>query len=347
MAFDPNAAAQPGSGVFGLFNSESDARVVLLPVPFDATTSYGKGAAKGPAAILEASRQVDLFDLETGRPYEAGIFMLEESSEVLAWNEEANGFSSRVIDAAGNVAGDRELEAALAKTNELSARVNDFTHREAARLIKSGKVVGLVGGDHAVPFGCIRAHAEAYPGLGVLHFDAHADLRPAYEGFEWSHASIMNNVVRHCGVDKLVQVGIRDLSEEEYEQIAQSNGRIEAFFDVDLKRSQRRGEPWEEACARIASSLPHNVYISFDIDGLDPTLCPHTGTPVPGGLLFHEAMAVIEAVARSGRTIVGFDLNEVAPGPDDEWDANVGARVLYKLIGWTLVSRGLSTPRHG
>ncbi len=346
MAFDPNAAAQPGSGVFGLFNTEADARVVLLPVPFDATTSYGKGAAKGPAAILEASKQVDLFDLETGRPYEAGIFMLDESADVRAWNDEANGFSARVIEAAGNVAGDRALEQALEKTNELSARVNDFTHREAARLIAAGKIVGLVGGDHAVPFGCIRAHAEAYPGLSVLHFDAHADLRPAYEGFEWSHASIMNNVVRHCGVQKLVQVGIRDLSEEEYAQIQGSGGRIEAFFDVDLKRALRAGEPFDHACERIAGSLSQHVYISFDIDGLDPTLCPHTGTPVPGGLLFHEAMAVIEAVARSGRTIVGFDLNEVAPGQDDEWDANVGARVLYKLIGWTLVSRGLSTPRY-
>ena len=133
MTFDPNAAAQPGSGAFGLFNSEADARVVLLPVPFDATTSYGKGAAKGPSAILEASRQVDLFDLETGKPYEAGIFMLEESGEVLAWNEEANALSARVIEAAGIVVGNAELEAALSAVNEISARVNEFTHREAAR----------------------------------------------------------------------------------------------------------------------------------------------------------------------------------------------------------------------
>lgn len=342
-AFDPNAAAAPGSGVFGLFNTESDARVVLLPVPFDATTSYGKGAAKGPRAILEASRQVDLFDLETGRPYETGVFMLDESADVRAWNDEANDLSEAVIEAAGIVAGDPELEGALARVNEISARVNDFTYREAKRLIDSKKIVGLIGGDHAVPFGCIRAHAESFPGLGVLHFDAHADLRPAYEGFEWSHASIMNNVARHCGIDKLVQVGIRDLSEEEFAQIERSNGKIQAFYDVDLKRAQRRGESWDSIADRIAASLPKQVYISFDIDGLDPALCPNTGTPVPGGLQFHEATAVIEAVVRSGRTIVGFDLNEVAPG-DDEWDANVGARLLYKMIGWTLVSQGLSRP---
>lgn len=345
VAFDPNAASVPGSGVFGLPNTESDARVVLLPVPFDATTSYGKGAARGPAAILEASRQVDLFDLETGRPYTVGIFMLDESADVRAWNDEANDFSTSVIEAAGIVAGNPELESALARVNEISARVNEFTHREAARLIADKKIVGLVGGDHAVPFGCIRAHAEAFPGLGILHFDAHADLRPAYEGFEWSHASIMNNVARHCGIEKLVQVGIRDLSEEEFDQIEGSNGRIQAFYDVDLKRAQRRGESWESICDRIAASLPKQVYISFDVDGLDPALCPSTGTPVPGGLQFHEAIAVIDAVVRSGRTIVGFDLNEVAPSPDgDEWDANVGARLLYKLIGLTLVSQGLSKP---
>jgi agmatinase len=343
MSFDPSAAAQPGSGVFGLPNTEDDAAVVLLPVPFDATTSYGKGAANGPSAILEASRQVDLFDLETGRPYEAGIFMLEESADVRAWNEEANRFSTRVIEAAGNVAGHAELENALHKTNELSARVNDFTYRESKRLIAKKKIVGLVGGDHAVPFGCIQAHAEAYPGMAVLHFDAHADLRDAYEGFAWSHASIMNNVVRECRIDKLVQVGIRDLSEDEFDYIEASE-KIVAFYDVDLKRAQRRGETWDSIASRIAESLPKQVYISFDIDGLDPANCPHTGTPVPGGLSFHEAVAIVEAVVRSGRTIVGFDLNEVAPGPDDEWDANVGARMLYKLIGWTLVSHGLAKP---
>lgn len=345
MGFDPNAAAAPGSGVFGLPNTESDAAVVLLPVPFDATTSYGKGAANGPAAILEASKQVDLFDLETGRPYEAGIFMLEEDEQVRRWNEEANALSAKVIEVAGIVEGQPKLEGALAKVNELSARLNDHVERETSRLLSAGKIVGLVGGDHAVPFGCIRAHAREFPGLSVLHFDAHADLRPAYEGFAWSHASIMDNVVRHAGIARLVQVGIRDLSEEEFERIERSEGKIVAFYDVDLKRAQRFGDTWGDVAERVASSLGELVYVSFDVDGLDPALCPHTGTPVPGGLQFHEATAILEAVVRSGRRIVGFDLNEVAPGPEgDDWDANVGARLLYKLIGWTLVSRGLSRP---
>ena len=113
MGFDPNAASAPDSGAFGLPNTEADARVILLPVPFDATTSYGKGAANGPQAILEASKQVDLFDLETGRPYEAGIFMLAESEDVRRWNEAGNTLSAKVIEAAGVVAGDAELEGAL------------------------------------------------------------------------------------------------------------------------------------------------------------------------------------------------------------------------------------------
>jgi agmatinase len=348
MSFDPNAAAAPGSGIFGLPHDEEAARVVLVPVPFDATTSYRKGAARGPGAILEASRQVDLFDLETGRPYEVGIHMLDEPGEIVRWNAEANALSEGIIAVGGNLQGDPRLVEDLARVNALSGEVNEWVRREVTRLLDAGKIVGLVGGDHAVPFGSIEAHAARHPGLGVLHFDAHADLRPAYEGFAWSHASIMANVVdRLPGVARLVQVGIRDLSEEEYRKIEDSNGRIVAHYDVDLRRAVRSGRSWDSIAARIVESLPNEVYVSFDIDGLDPALCPSTGTPVPGGLAFHEATAILEAVAISGRRIVGFDLNEVAPGPEgDEWDANVGARLLYKLIGWTLVSRGLSrSPR--
>jgi agmatinase len=343
MAFDPNAASPIDSGVFGLPFTEKDARVVLLPVPFDATTSYGKGAADGPKAIYEASKQVDLFDLDTGRPYEVGIAMLDESPDVRRWNETARAEAEKVIAAAGVVNGDAALERALAEVNVVSGHVNEWVYREVTRLLDAGKIAVVVGGDHSAPFGAIRAYAERHAGLGVLHFDAHSDLRPAYEGFEFSHASIMENVVRRLPIAKLVQVGIRDLSEEEFSMIAGSKGRIEAHFDVDLKREKRKGTTWDVLADRMIANLPNQVYVSFDVDGLDPTLCPHTGTPVPGGFTFDEALAVVEALVRSGRTIVGFDLNEVAPGPEgDEWDANVGARLLYKLIGWTLVSRGLS-----
>ena len=171
----------------------------------------------------------------------------------------------------------------------------------------------------------------------MLHFDAHADLRRAYEGFEHSHASIMDNVVEGTRIAKLVQVGIRDLCEEEAERIRGSGGKIVTFFDAELAEARFAGETWSKQCARIVDELPRTVYISFDIDGLDPALCPHTGTKVPGGLSFQMATSLIAAVVRSGRRLVGFDLTEVAPAQDgSEWDENVGARLLYKLIGWSL-----------
>jgi agmatinase len=332
MAFDPSAAAPPGSGIFGLPHSPDDAAVVLIPVPFDATTSYKKGAADGPRAILEASRQVDLFDVETGRPYQGGIALLDEDPEIVAWNAEARALAAPIIEAGG---GD---ETSAAPVNAISEKVNRRVEELAAHWIARGKIVGTVGGDHSAPFGAIAAHLRRWPKLGILHLDAHADLRVAYEGFTHSHASIMDNVTRRLDLARLVQVAIRDLSEEEHAAIADSHGRIVTFFDAALATERMAGVPFSAQLSRIVAALPHEVYLSFDIDGLDPALCPNTGTPVPGGLSFHEASALVAAVARSGRKIVGFDLCEVAPG-DDEWDGNVGARLLYKMIGWTLISR--------
>lgn len=318
--------------------------MVVVPVPFAATTSYGGGAENGPGAVLAASRQIDLYDAETGRPYEVGIAMLPEPAEVRAWHDEARALAAAVIEAGGRVAGDADLARALTRVNDLSARANDHLHAVTARLLAQGKLVAVVGGDHAAPYGAIRACAEARPGFGVLHLDAHADLRDAFEGFTWSHASIMANVVdRLPGVAKLVQVGLRDMSEDERAKIDGSGGRIVAFYDHDLARREFEGEPWARTVDAVVATLPERVWLSFDIDGLDPTLCPHTGTPVPGGLSFRQACALVAGVARSGRTIVGVDLDEVVPGPDgDEWDGNVGARLLYKMIGWMLVSQKLS-----
>jgi agmatinase len=334
--FDPDNAALEDSGIFGLPNTPKDAKVVLIPVPFEATTSYGGGTADGPRAVLKASRQVDLFDLDTGRPYEAGIAMLDESEEVRQWNNEAKRMAAPIIAAGGQ--GDHTE--ALREVNARCEKMNTWVYDTTKRLLAEGKQVGLIGGDHSTPFGCIRAHLEKYPGMGVLHLDAHADLRDAYEGFTWSHASIMFNVVMKLPeLNKLVQVGIRDFSEAEFEMIEASEGRIETFFDANLARSKLGGMSWRELVDNLVSVLPQQVYLSFDIDGLDPTLCPHTGTPVPGGLSFHEVTGILEGIARSGKKIVGFDLNEVTPGPEGEWDGNVAARLLYKMIGWMLKTR--------
>ena len=346
MPFDPNAAAPADSGVFGLVTPAEQCRVRLLPVPFEATTSYGGGTSRGPDAIFEASKQVDLFDLETGRPYEAGIRMEKAPAGVARLNRAAKAEAAKVIAAGGVIGADRKLRRALDAVNAASEKVNELVHAAAARLLDEGRLVGLVGGDHSTPYGLIRALSERRPGLGILHVDAHADLRDAYEGFTWSHASIMFNVVRRLpAVARLVQVGIRDFCEQEQDVITGSAGRIRTHYDAEMSAARFRGETWADRCRKIVADLPAEVYVSFDIDGLDPTLCPHTGTPVAGGLSFQEAAYLVGEVARSGRRIVGFDLNEVAPGPrGDEWDANVGARMLYKLIGFTLLSERNAAP---
>lgn len=338
-SFDPSAPAV-GEGIYGLPHRPEQAAVVLIPVPWEPTTSYGRGAALGPSAILKASAQVDLFDTETGRPYEAGIAMLDTDPDIALWNAEACAAAEPIIESGGRVEGDPDLEARLRRVNELSVRLNERVEAIAKTWLDQGKIVGVIGGDHAAPYGAIKAHADRWPGLGVLHIDAHADLRLAYEGFADSHASIMRNVAERLpGVAKIVQVGLRDLSEEEHDYIRGSGGRVTALYDSELAARLFDGEPFNAIATSLIEGLPRDVYITFDIDGLDPALCPHTGTPVPGGLSFRQAVALIGAVQKTGRRIVGFDLNEVAPGPDgDEWDGNVGARMLYKLIGFSLRS---------
>ena len=325
--FDPDAAASAGSGIYGLPFTPEESRVVIIPVPFEATTSYGGGTSNGPAAILEASRQVDLFDHETGRPYEAGIAMLPISKKIARWNAEAKKLAAR------------KTRAAAAKVNAIGERVNEWVYDETSALLDDGKMAVIVGGDHSVPFGAIRAYAERYPNLGILHLDAHADLRHAFEGFAWSHASIFHNVMTKIdGVGRLVQAGVRDLGVAESEMIAGSRGRIVTFFDADVAARKERGVPFAAIADDIVAALPREIYLSWDIDGLDPTLCPGTGTPVPGGLSWNEAIGLLRAIRRSGKRIVGLDLCEVSPG-QTEWDANVGARLLYKMIGFALLSR--------
>lgn len=343
MAFDPNAPAQPGSGIFGLPHTEEEALVVLVPVPWEATTSYGGGAAEGPRAIFDASMQVDLFDLDVDRPYQHGIHMREIPSDVRAWNVAGKAAAEKIIEH-GGAGDDPQLRRALEAVNALSLKVNKHVEDEVNDLIGKKKVIGVVGGDHAVPWGAIRAMARHEKQLGVLHFDAHSDTRRAYEGFEHSHASIMYNVLEDVPeVTKLVQVGIRDVCEAEIDYCKKQGDRVSVFFDRDLSRRKMEGEAFAKIAREIVAQLPDRVWVSFDIDGLDPRYCPHTGTPVPGGLEFAEAIAVLRELARSGKRIVGFDLNEVAPNladESDEWDGNVGARLLYKMIGFTLASQG-------
>ncbi len=340
---DPNAPANPNAGIYGLPYTLEESKVVLIPVPFEVTTSYGGGASKGPAAIREASLQVDLFDGETGKPYISGIHMLEPDQRIVRLNKSAKSKARRIIEKGGDVQGDPKLARDLDLVNAACDEMNVWVYKTTLGHLKNHRVVGVVGGDHSVAFGAIKAHAKHYGRIGVVHVDAHADLREAYEGFTWSHASVMYNVLhRIAEVRKLVQVGIRDYCEQENQETEMWGRRV-----ATLRLGPSVGS-WQDACLRLIQDLPERVYISFDIDGLDPSLCPHTGTPVPGGLTWREAECLLSLVANN-RKIIGFDLCEVAPGPKgDEWDANVGARMLYKLIGYTLLSQRanhLSPPR--
>ncbi|MEI6806309.1 MAG: agmatinase [Myxococcaceae bacterium] len=312
--FDPNAAADENAGIFGLPYRESDSELVFLPVPWEMTTSYGKGTAKGPEAILRASKQIDLYHPELRCFYEAGLHMLPISTEIASWNLESK-----------------------TKANLLGEQVNSYVYEQTARLLAQNKLVGVVGGDHSSPFGAIQALAEHHDSFGILHLDAHADTRDAYEGYTWSHASIMRNVLERIPqVTKLVQVGIRDFCEEEFEFSKAQKDRMRVYTDFKLMAAKFEGQPWGVQVSHMIAELPEKVWVSFDIDALDPRFCPHTGTPVPGGLDFQEAYYLIANLVRSGRKIIGFDLCEVG---DAEWDGNVGARMLYHLAGWALESR--------
>ena len=348
--FDPNAAAQADAGLFGLPYRPEEAKLIILPIPWEATTSYGSGTAKAPQAILQASRQVDLYDFDLGNFFQAGIAMAEIAPSIAQWNATARQNALVVIDAQG-IETNTTIAAALKVVNEYSDQLNHFVYQTTKKYLAQGKLIGLLGGDHSIPFGGIQAILEQYPSMGILHIDAHADLRRAYEGFTHSHASIMYNVIDQTALSKLVQVGIRDFCAEEFDFIQQNSNRITTFFDALIYDKKMAGESWSAICDEIIQPLPERVYISLDIDGLDPRFCPHTGTPVPGGLDFAEVTYLTKKLVLSGRTIVGFDLNEVSPGmtnlssthanPAAEWDANVGARILYKLCGWTLHSHHL------
>lgn len=338
--FDPDAAAT-GDGLFGLDTRPGQAKVVVIPVPFDATTSYRPGTARGPAHVLEASKQVDLEDIQFGPVWKAGIAMLPIPKDIAALSKRARAAAEPVIAAGGAVAGNMAHARAIAAVDAASERVHGYVAREAERILDRGAIPAVLGGDHSSPFGLIAELSMRHPGMGILQVDAHADLRDGFEGFAWSHASIFHNVMtRLPGVKRLVQVGIRDVGAREVEFAARSKGRVRTFYDQRLRDRQFAGATWTKVCKEVIAALPKDVYVSFDIDGLTAEHCPHTGTPVPGGLTFPEVCHLLELLAASGRRVVGFDLCEVAPGAKgDEWNGCVGARVLYKLIGCALRSR--------
>ena len=272
------------------------ARVVVVPVPFDGTTCYQPGTRDGPWALIDASRNLELYDTELGfSPYRVGIHTLR-AVEII------NGDSEAMVN-----------------------RVDQVTQR----LVDAGKWVLTLGGDHLVAIGAIRAHTRRFPRLSVLQFDAHADLRDDYEGARYSAATVMRRTLDIC--PSIAQVGIRSFSEEEAALIRERN--IPQVLAATVRQQATSGSrDWIET---TLAALGDDVYITFDVDCFDPSLLPGTGTPEPGGLGWYDALDLIAAVAARKR-IVGADVVELSPLLEGHVSPVVAAKLAYKLIAYAV-----------
>ncbi|MEN9348512.1 MAG: Agmatinase [Bacteroidota bacterium] len=332
-SFNPNSAGLKDSNIYGLPFSNEESDIILIPVPWEVTVSYGSGAAQGPEHILEASYQVDLYHPQFPSLWKKGIGFQDIPEDMLMRSTALRQKATQIIEMwedGMDVPNHPEAQAMQAEINKACEDMNAWVEKQVNHWRSKGKLVGLVGGDHSTPLGFFRANAQSNPGYGILHIDAHMDLRIAYEGFTYSHASIMYNAMKLPEIGKLVQVGLRDFCEEEV-TVAANDERIAYYTDRQLRHAQFEGKNWKQQVDDIIALLPKDVHISFDIDGLDPTLCPNTGTPVPGGLSYEEAIYLLTRVGEE-RNVISFDLVEVAPG-DDDWNGNVGARLLFHLCG--------------
>ena len=271
------------------FSSFERARVLVWPVSYEGTVSYGTGTGQGAQAIIDASRNMELYDEETdAEVYKLGIHTLEESPSV-----------------------------------DPPARMMQSLYERASQLVSTGKFVAMIGGEHSVSAPVIRAHAERYDNLSILQIDAHADLRDTYDGTPHSHASIMARVTRDMRLPA-VQCGIRSISAEEARALDELPTRI--FWAKDIVG---RSDWWDAA----VDGLTENVYLTVDIDGLDPSLVAQTGTPEPGGLGWYEAIGLIRTLARK-RRVVGMDLTEYSYVEGQDASAFLCAKLIYKTLAF-------------
>jgi len=332
--FDPSQAGNPDNNIFGLPFSEEEAKVILLPVPWEVTVSFGAGTSRAAEQIFKASLQVDLFDPDVKDGWKNGFFMKSVDKKILLKSDYLRKEAELYIDYISKgqeVAANKFMCKSLREINEGSDILNEWVYTETKALLDADKLVGLIGGDHSTPLGFLKAIGEKYSDFGILQIDAHADLRICYEDFTYSHASIMYNALNEIPqLKRLVQVGVRDYSEDENKYIEDNSERIVTFFDKDIKERQFEGDTWQMIVKEIVEKLPEKVYISFDADGLDPKLCPNTGTPVAGGFEAEQITYLFRKVIESGRQLIGFDLNEVGVG-EGSVDANIAARLLFKI----------------
>jgi agmatinase len=307
--------------IFESLSTIEKSKFVIVPVPFDGTSSYRLGSAFAPDAVIEATHQVDTFDLEFSDNVVGNIFVDDPVIEAVEANEIARDLYRRSLN---------NDTRALDELNRVCNTVYSAIRDRSRYWLSKGKVPIVLGGDNSVSLGSIVSHFERFKDLSVLHFDAHADLRTRYNGCHFSHAAVMSNVVQMTKCP-ITQVGVRDLSEFEYLSIMNSRGRITPFFAKDLWEYSQY-ESFDIVAERIATTLSPNVYVCFDMDVFDISMVPNTGTPVPGGLNWWQVNAILKAVVNAGRKIVGFDINESSP---DGNDPIIAARMLHKLCGWS------------
>ncbi len=274
------------------FSALERASVVIVPAPYDFSTTYQGGTRWGPKALLDASRNMELYDEELGATYRAGIHTLPE------------------------------IEPTALGPEAMAGRVE----RAMGWVWDQGKRPVLIGGEHSLTAGCVAAAAKRFPKLSVLQFDAHGDMREEYLDSRYSHACVMSRVRELVPASS---VGIRSVSEEEAE-------RFEArpWPKWSVREFRALGGVWKP----ILDTLTDDVFITFDVDALDPSILPGTGTPEPGGLDWYEAVDLVAAVAKS-RRIVGFDVLELAPIPGSVASDFLAARLTYRMIGHMLKSR--------
>lgn len=325
--FDPSNVGVHNGNFFGFPYTIEESEIVFIAIPWDVTVSFRSGTHLAPKAILAASTQLDFFDFEINHAWKKKMATAPYSDELELYNNDVRAYSEKIIKSLEAGEPLENLQQDISIVNKACDSLNKLVYRKTKALLDQNKRIGLVGGDHSVPLGYLQALSEKYEQFGILHIDAHADLREGYEGFDFSHASIMNHALKLNAVSKLVQVAIRDVSYVEMEY-ATSDARVVQFHDHLLKKNMFEGTSWKDQCSEIISTLPHHVYISMDIDGMSPECCPSTGTPVPGGLSFNQVVYLVQKLRASGRKIIGFDMCECG---EDEYDAIIGAQLLFKL----------------
>lgn len=282
------------------------AGIAIVSAPYEHTVSYGRGTSRGPRAILDASAFVEFYDDETERElcFDVGIAPLEP----ITFGKKVDGKALVIIE------------------------------QQIDELFLMDKYVVTLGGEHTISVAPIAAHYRRYPKMSVLQFDAHSDLRQSYEGSQYSHACIMARVCDFFPTKRITQVGIRAQCMEEAQFIRDKS--INTFYSGGIHRNVY-GAKWADA---VAATLAKDVYITFDVDALDPSVMPATGTPEPDGLLYHEAVDVIRAVVRSGRRIVGFDVVELAPIKGLSHPNITAARLVYKILNLAFATKRKTRP---